>query len=339
MIQKNFKLSPLGKTSLEIPKLSFGAAPLGNLYKKIDEKTISPLLDGVWNLGYIYFDTAPFYGFGISERRLGDFLRTKNKNDYVLSTKVGRLLEPNASYNPDRDYYIDAMPFQVKYDYSYDGVMKSYEHSIQRLGLEKIDILYMHDIGFVTHGKNHKKHMNIAMSSGYKALDELRSQKLIQAIGLGVNEYEVCEEALEYGDWDCFLLAGRYTLLEQEAIKTFLPKCAKRNINIVIGGVFNSGILATGAVAGAKYNYNEAPKEILDKVQSIEKICRDFDVPMQAVALQFPMLHRCVSSVLIGSANLKHFSSPVPHLKVNIPKELWEKLISERLMLSECFSY
>ena len=333
----SFQLSPVGQTSLKLPNLSFGAAPIGNLYKKIDDDDVHTLLHKVWDLGYRYFDTAPFYGFGLSERRIGDFLRTKDKESYILSTKVGRLLEPDSSHNPDRNYYIDAMPFRVKYDYSYDGIMKSYEHSIQRLGLEKIDILYMHDIGAVTHSDKHRTLMDIAMSSGYKALDELKRQKLVQAIGLGVNEYEVCEEALEYHDWDCFLLAGRYTLLEQEAIKTFLPKCKEREVSIIIGGVFNSGILATGAKAGAKYNYNDAPQEILDKVSRIQKVCATFDLPLQAVALQFPMLHGCVSSVLIGSTHFNNLQTPLSYLEVDIPQELWQALINEGLMLKECF--
>lgn len=317
-------------------KFACGTASFGNLYREIDPSSVNDTLEGAWNLGYRYFDTAPFYGFGLSERRVGDFLRTKNPDDYVLSTKVGRILHPDSSYHPAREGFINALPFRPEYDYSYDGIMKSFEHSLQRLGLEKIDILYMHDIGRVTHGDDHERQMKIAMSGGYKALDELRSANLVKCIGLGVNEYEVCEEAMDYGDWDCFLLAGRYTLLEQEPIKTFIPKCKDRGSKIVVGGVFNSGILATGAKAGAKYNYEDAPQEILNKVKKIEDICKKFNITLTQAAIQFPLLQENVSSILVGSAKLKHFESPLRDEEVKIPFEFWETLVKENLMLEEC---
>ena len=317
-------------------KFSCGTGSFGNLYKEIDPLSVHNTLDGAWNLGYKYFDTAPYYGFGLSERRVGDFLRTKNPDDYILSTKVGRILRPDSSYHPAREGFINGLPFSPEYDYSYDGVMKSFEHSLQRLGLEKIDILYMHDIGRVTHGDDHERQMKIAMSGGYKALDELRSANLVKCIGLGVNEYEVCEEAMEYGDWDCFLLAGRYTLLEQKPIKTFIPKCKNRGSEIVVGGVFNSGILATGAVKGAKYNYEDASKSILEKVNKIESICKQYNITLRQAAIQFPTLQKNVSSILIGSAKLKHFISPLEDMKVEIPSEFWETLVKNKLMIEEC---
>ncbi len=319
-------------------KLSCGTASFGNLYREIDPLSVNSVLDGAWNLGYRYFDTAPYYGFGLSERRVGDFLRTKNPDDYILSTKVGRVLHPDSSYHQARESFINALPFRPEYDYSYDGIMKSFEHSLQRLGLEKIDILYMHDIGRVTHGDNHKQQMKIAMSGGYKALDELRSANLVKCIGLGVNEYEVCEEAMEYGNWDCFLLAGRYTLLEQESIKTFIPKCKERGSKIVVGGVFNSGILATGTVKGAKYNYEDAPKEILERVNKIEGICKQYNITLRQAAIQFPMLQKNVSSILVGSAKLKHFESPLEDIKIKIPSEFWETLVKNKLLKEECLT-
>jgi D-threo-aldose 1-dehydrogenase len=320
-------------------KFACGTASFGNLYKSIDKTEVSKILEVVWKLGYRYFDTAPFYGFGLSEKRVGDFLREKKSEEYILSTKVGRILHPDASYHKDRDFYIDALPFRPEYDYSYDGIMKSFEHSLQRLGLEKIDILYMHDLGKVTHGLNHKKHMKIAMNSGYKALEELKTAKLIKGFGLGVNEYEVCEEALDYGEWDYFLLAGRYTLLEQESIKTFIPKCIKCKSKIILGGVYNSGILATGAKEGAKYNYEPAPKEVLEKVKKIERICLDFDVKLSQAALQFPLLQDSIESILIGSSNLKHYELPLANIKVEIPNEFWQELIKNKLILEECIQF
>ena len=319
-------------------KLSCGTASFGNLYREVDPLSVNDVLGGAWKAGYRYFDTAPFYGFGLSERRVGDFLRTKNSEDYVLSTKVGRILHPDSSYHPAREGFINALPFRPEYDYSYDGIMRSFEHSLQRLGLEKIDMLYMHDIGRVTHGDDHERQMKIAMSGGYKALDELRSANLVKSIGLGVNEYEVCEEAMEYGDWDCFLLAGRYTLLEQESIKTFIPKCKDRGSKIVVGGVFNSGILATGAVKGAKYNYEDASQDILEKVNKIESICKQYNITLRQAAIQFPMLQKNVSSILVGSAKLKHFESPLEDMKVEIPYEFWEALVKNKLLKEECLA-
>jgi len=323
---------------LQNQKIDFacGTASFGNLYKEVDATTVENTLEGVWNLGYRYFDTAPFYGFGLSERRVGDFLRGKHPSEYIISTKVGRLLHPDASYNPHRDFFINALPFRPEYDYSYDGIMRSFEDSLQRLGLEKIDILYMHDIGRVTHGNDHDRQMKIAMSGGYKALETLKSEKLIKGIGLGANEYEVCEEALDYGDWDYFLLAGRYTLLEQEAIKTFIPKCKQRGSQIVLGGVFNSGILATGAHQGAKYNYEDAPKEILEKVRKIESICKKYNISLPHAAIQFPLLNDNVSAILIGSAKLKHFESPLKDMHTEIPFAFWKELIQSKLLREEC---
>ncbi len=319
--------------------LACGTASFGNLYKSMNSKEVFDTLNNVWDLGYRYFDTAPFYGFGLSERRLGDFLRNKQSSEYVLSTKVGRILNPDGSYHKDRDFYKNALPFKPEYDYSYDGIMKSFDHSLQRLGLEKIDILYMHDLGKVTHSSNHKKHMKIAMNGGYKALEKLKSLKLIKGFGLGVNEYEVCEEALEYGDWDYFLLAGRYTLLEQNAVKTFIPKCIKRKSKIILGGIFNSGILATGSQDGAKYNYKTAPEEIVIKVKRIEDICLKFDVKLSQAALQFPFLKKNIDSILIGSSNLKHYKSAFFDLKAKIPKEFWQELLNQNLILEECVDF
>jgi len=316
-----------------------GAASFGNLYAPISSEDAERTLNKIWDLGYSYFDTAPLYGFGLSERRIGDFLRKKKKESYTLSTKVGRLLLPDGSYNPDRDYFIDALPFRVKYDYSYDGIMRSFEDSLQRLGLEKIDILYMHDIGKVTHGEAHPEIMKTAMSGGYKALEELKRSKLIQGFGIGVNEYEVCEEAMEYGDWDYFLLAGRYTLLEQDAIRTFIPKCEKRGSKIVLGGIYNSGILATGAVKGAMYNYTPAPKEILDKVRAIEAICQKHHTSLIQAALQFPTLNKNIDSILIGGSKAKHFEAAIRDSEVEIPEALWKELADKHLILEECLSF
>lgn len=221
------------------------------------------------------------------------------------------------------------MPFEPKYDYSYDGILRSFEHSLQRLGLSKIDILYMHDIGQATHGDDHERLFNIAMTGGYKAMDELRSQGLVAAIGLGVNEYQVCEQAMDHGHFDCFLLAGRYTLLEQEALESFLPRCLKENSSIVLGGPYNSGILATGVRRQdvvPHYNYDPAGDAIIKTVAQIEDICDEYNVPLAAAALQFPLAHPAVVSVIPGISSAERVETTIQQMNFEIPAQFWQSL-------------
>jgi D-threo-aldose 1-dehydrogenase len=317
----------IGKTSLQVDTLGFGCAPLGNLYHAISDDDAKAILTAAWQAGFRYFDTAPHYGQGLSERRTGDLLRHLKGKDYILSTKVGRLLKP-AGYAKKRHGFVSPMPFDIKYDYSYDGVMRSFEDSVLRLGLDRIDVLYMHDIGRDTHGEDNNKHFPIAMQGGYKAMDELRRQGLIRAIGLGVNEYEVCEQAMDHGDWDCFLLAGRYSLLEQQSLQSFLPKCEQRNCSIIIGGPYNSGILATGVKGPTPphYNYAAAPKEIVDRVSQIEDVCQQYDVTLAAAALQFPLAHPSVASVIPGLGNVSRIQKTLDLFHQRIPAEFWQTL-------------
>ncbi|RLV61090.1 aldo/keto reductase [Parashewanella curva] len=323
----------IGNTSLRVDSLGFGCASVGNLYRMLSDQDACDVLNQAWEKGFRHFDTAPHYGQGLSERRVGDMLRSRGESDYVLSTKVGRILKP-AGYAKERHGFRSTMPFDIEYDYSYDGVMRSFEHSLQRLGLDRIDILYMHDIGSVTHGDAHELLFDQAMTGGYKAMDELRQQGVIKAIGLGVNEYQVCEQALEHGDWDCFLLAGRYTLLEQEALHSFLPKCEQRNCSIIIGGPYNSGILATGTrkVSEPYYNYAPAPQNIINKVAKIEAVCDEFGLPIAAAALQFPLAHPCVASVIPGVGKAKMIQSTLDLFNADIPAEFWQSLILQGLI-------
>lgn len=317
-------------------KISCGTTCLGNLYKSISDNDANEILEKVWHLGYRYFDTAPFYGFGLSEKRLGNFLKTKDTTEYIISSKVGRVLYPDSSNHYYRKYYIDALPFRPEYDYSYDGIMKSFEDSINRLGLEKINILYMHNLGKLTHGDEYKKYLKIAMNSGYKALEQLKKNGLIDGFGLGVNEYEICEEILDYGDWDYFLLAGKYTLLDHVSINTFFPKCEKRGVKIVLGGVFNSGILATGATIDAKYDYIKADHRIINKVKKIETICKKYNISIYHAAIKFALLQRNISSVLIGSSNIEHYKLALSSQKINIPNNFWIDLIQNNIIDEKC---
>lgn len=317
--------SLLGDTGLAVTRLGFGASSLGNLYRRVDDATARATAVAAWEHGIRYFDTAPHYGFGLSERRLGDVLR--EREGYVLSTKVGRLLAPRPRAE-DKYGFRSPMPFEPVYDYSYDAVMRSFEDSQQRLGLSRIDIIYMHDIGRVTHGARHEELFAIAMDGGYRAMHELRAQGLVRAIGLGVNEYEVCAQAMAHGDFDCFLLAGRYTLLEQEPLEKFFPACAARGISIVIGGPYNSGILAAGTRSGRTltYNYESAPPAVIEKARRIEQCCERHRVPLAAAALQFPLGHPVVASVIPGLGNPERAARTIELMQTAIPGELWREL-------------
>lgn len=323
----------IGATGLMVDPFGFGCASLGNLYHSISDQDAAEILQAAWEAGLHYYDTAPHYGQGLSERRTGDMLRALQGQDYVLSTKVGRLLKP-AGYAGERHGFVSPMPFDIHYDYSYDGIMRSFEDSIQRLGLDRIDILYMHDIGRDTHGDANDQLFPIAMDGGYKAMDSLRSQGLVKAIGLGVNEYQVCEDALEHGDWDCFLLAGRYTLLEQESLNTFLPKCEQRNCSIIIGGAYNSGILATGTKTSDTpyYNYAPAPQPIVDKVKKLEALCEEYKIPLAAAALQFPLAHPAVASVIPGMGNVRRINQTLELINTDIPQEFWAAIKKQGLV-------
>ena len=330
----SFKKNQIGNTELAIDALGFGCAPLGNLYHEVSDEEATDILTTALANDFRYFDTAPHYGQGLSERRVGDALR--GSSDYVLSTKVGRLLRP-AGYAAKRHGFISPMPFDIEYDYSYDGVMRSFEDSLQRLGLDRIDILFMHDIGPETHGDDDERLFPIAMDGGYRAMDELRRSGRVSAIGLGVNEYEVCERALEHGDWDCFLLAGRYTLLEQESLNTFLPKCIDRNCSIVVGGAYNSGILATGVSGKGPWNYNyvPAPDDVVRKVAAIEGLCTEFSIPLAAAALQFPLAHPAIASVIPGIGNVRRIDQTLNLFATKIPDEFWSALSEQGLIRDE----
>ena len=321
---------------LSFTEIGFGTAPLGNLYKSISDEDAQATLNLAWDSGLRYFDTAPLYGLGLSETRLNKFLRGKPRDEYILSTKVGRLMRPcNPQDRTGLGKWFDVPQRQEHYDYSYDGIMRSFEFSFERLGVSRIDILYVHDLCVFTHGSKQKSDERIAEffdKKGYDALLSLRDQKAVSAIGGGVNEWEVCQCLAEKGDFDLFLLAGRYTLLEQEALDSFLPLCEARGIGVVTGGPYNSGILATGALPGAFYNYDPAPEKIMKKVNEIEEICRQYDVPLKAAALQFPLLHPTHFSVIPGGQSTMEMSSNLDSINFEIPGELWDSLKKANLM-------
>lgn len=325
-----FKNRQIGSTDLQVSELGFGAASLGNLYKAVSNDEAERTLRAAIESGINLFDTAPRYGLGLSERRVGDALRELDPADYVISTKVGRILTPDKKANTKelRYGFETPMPFDAHYDYTYDGIKRSFEDSIQRLGVAEIDILLVHDIGVDTHGDKDPYYYQQLSDSGYKALNELRQQGLIKAVGLGVNESEICERVMEIGQWDCFLLAGRYSLLEQDSLDTFLPKCKDHGASIILGGPYNSGILATGVKGGGvpHYNYEPAPADIISRVDKIEDICQQFDVPLAAAALQFPLGHSAVTTVIPGMGSERRVNKTVELFHHNIPTEFWLRL-------------
>lgn len=297
------KTRSIGRTGLAVTEYGFGTAALGGLYRACPREAAMATLETAWNEGLRYFDTAPWYGFGLAERRTGDFLLDKPKGSYVLSSKVGRIMVPVADDKVPSYGYVDPLPFDVRYDYSYDGIMRSVELSHARLGLNRIDVLYVHDIGVYTHGaEGNAFHLRQLLDSGLKALEELKSAGAIGAYGLGVNEVPVCLDVLRQADLDCILLAGRYTLLDRTAVAELLPLCEQRGTSLVIGGVFNSGILATGPVEGAHFDYMPATPEIAGKVGAMQALALEKGVPLAAPALQFPLSHPVVASVLLGTA-------------------------------------
>ena len=322
----------LGRTGLTVTALGFGAAPIGNIFRHIDEETSDAMIQHAWDAGIRYFDTAPMYGHGLSELRVGHSLRWKPRSEYTLSSKVGRVL--HASRREDIEFapWVNAAPNVATFDYTYDGTMRSFEDTLQRLALERLDVCFIHDIDVFTRGENQPEVFKSAMDGAWKALSRLRDEGVVGAIGVGVNEWEVCYEALKQRDFDCFLLAGRYTLLEHDALQKFLPLCVERGAAVVVGGGFNSGILATGAVPGAKYNYSPAPAEILQRVAAIEAVCEAFNVPLPAAALQFVIAHPAIPSFLMGTRTVEQLQKNLVLFQHEIPNEFWTALKSKGLL-------
>lgn len=333
MKKKLFK-APSG-ARLAFTELGLGTAPLANLYRPVSDAQATATFEAAWKAGIRYFDTAPLYGLGLSETRLNAFLRGRKRSDYIVSTKVGRLLKvcpPKERTGIGK--FFDTPSRREVFDYSYDGIMRSLEFSLERTGLDHVDILFVHDIDVFTHGSRAASdaHVKTLMGSGYKALIKLRDEKVVKAIGAGINEWQVAETLTRAGDFDIFLLAGRYTLLEQEALTSFLPLCEERGIGIVLGGPYNSGILASGPVKGAMYDYDKAPAAILSRVAAIEAVCKRHKVKLPEAALRFPMLHPCVVSVIPGAASPQEVARNVKTMARRIPAALWADLKKQGLL-------
>ncbi|HEX8667553.1 MAG TPA: aldo/keto reductase [Allosphingosinicella sp.] len=324
--------------ALSFSTLGFGAAPIGNMHRRLEEEEAAATVESAWAAGMRYFDTAPLYGHGLSERRVGAALREKPRDEFVVSTKVGRLLEPCAPGEEEAGIYKETPQVRVRFAYSYDAVMRSFEESLSRLGLGRIDILYVHDVDALTHGNDEAADARIGElldTGGWRALDELRSTGAVAAIGAGVNTVRACERLLELADPDIFLLAGRYTLLDQSAAVRLLPACVERGVAVVLGGPYNSGILATGPVPGAWYDYEAAPEPILARARRLQEVCERHDVPLARAALHFPLSHPAIVSVIPGSQTRAEVERNVATFTDPPPAALWRELAGEGLITSE----
>lgn len=315
----------VGQAGLMIDTLGLGGAPLGGNFVDLGYAQAAELIAAAREAGIGYFDTAPWYGFGRSERVMGDMLRG---TDYILSDKVGRLLRPGAVPNPADFGMVDPLPFTVVYDYGYDGIMRAYEDNLQRLGLDRIDILLAHDIGAFQHGDENVRHFKDLADGGYRAMDELRAAGQVKAIGLGVNENQVCLDALGIGDWDVFLLAGRYTLLEQTPLSELFPACRAAGTSIICGGPFNSGIL----VGREMWNYAKAPVEVVEKARALGAVADAFAIPLPAAALQFPLGHDLVTSVIPGPRDRNELLQIAAWFNTPVPAAFWSALKDQGLL-------
>jgi D-threo-aldose 1-dehydrogenase len=329
--------TPKGR-ALSFTRLGFGGAPLGNFPKALTDAQAEAVVEAAWAAGLRYFDTAPLYGHGLSELRMGRVLAGKPRDDFLISTKVGRYLEPCAPGEEAGGIFQAVPPFRRVYDYSHDGVMRAYEQSLARLGLDHVDILFVHDTDARNHGgwaACETRLRELMDAGGWRALESLRAAGAIDAIGMGVNEWEPCDWLLQRADPDLFLLAGRYTLLEQAPLDGFLPVCLQRGVGIVLGGPYNSGILARGPQAGVSFDYAAAPPDVIARVKRIEAVCRRFATPLTAAALQFAGAHPAVVSVIPGAQSVEEVAANLAAQATPIPPALWDALRTEGLVHPE----
>lgn len=314
----------LGRTELEVTRLGLGTAPLAGLYEAVPEDQALEVIERAWSAGIRHFDTAPLYGHGLAELRLGKALGDKPRDEFVLASKVGRLLRADAPPEPGQSFR-STPPVNPVFDFTYEGVMRSVDESLERLQLERIDILHVHD-------PDH--HYKEAIGGAYKALDHLRSQGLIKAVGAGMNQAQMLARFAREGSFDCFLLAGRYTLLDQIALHDLLPLCEERGIGIIGAGVYNSGILADPK-PGARFNYVAAPTELLERARKIQEVCNRHSVPLKAAAIQFPLGHPAVGCVVVGCRSAAQLDESIEMFETAIPTSMWQELKAQGLLRSD----
>lgn len=310
---------------IALPKLGMGCAGIGNLYRAVDDQVASDTVAAALAGGIGYFDVAPHYGFGLAETRLGAALAEHDPSgSAIVSTKVGRLLVPTDARDAERHGFVDAPALEPVFDYSHDAVLRSVEASRVRLRRERIDMLFAHDLGAMVHGDAAARHVADFVDGGYRALRRLRDAGEVAAIGIGVNEVAVCLDLLDRVELDVILLAGRYTLLEQDAAAGLIERCRETGTRLVIGGPYNSGILVEGSRAARHFNYAPPPPAIVARVADLERICAGFDVPLAAVALQFPRREPVVASVIPGLVGAEQVDATLRYAAWPIPDALWD---------------
>jgi D-threo-aldose 1-dehydrogenase len=312
----------LGRSGLEVTRLGLGTAPLGGLFAAVSEADAEATIAQAWSLGVRTFDTAPLYGFGLAEQRLGRFLRTRPRGDFVLSTKVGRLLRADDTAPPEDDHYKGTPSTRPHFDYSYDGVMRSVDESLTRLGLDRVDILLVHDPD---------DHYDAAVGGAFRALQRLREDGSVRAIGAGMNQSEMLARFAEAVPVDCFLLAGRYTLLDQGALTTLFPVCLARNIAIILGGIYNSGILAD-PYGAAKFNYEDADPTLLARARELDMLCKQHGSALKAAAIQFALANPAVTVALQGARSAAEAADNVAMAAAPVPASFWQELRARKLV-------
>lgn len=314
------KTRQIADTNVHVTEVGFGCASIGNLFTEVSDAGANAVLETAWDADIRYFDTAPHYGRGLSEQRLGRFLSGRRREDYVISTKVGRVLKPGEQ-RKEVEGYVNPLPFDRIHDYSADGLASSLEGSRSRLGIEYLDIAFVHDIGEFTHGADNAAHMEAFLGSGHEYLVRQKEAGKIGAFGVGVNENEVCLDILAHGPLDVILLAGRLTLLDRSGEDELVPLCREKGTSLVLGGVFNSGILALGPVAGATYDYAPASGEIRQQVADLQVKSEDLGLPLATSALQFAKRHPMAASLLLGTAEPSALTSNLAALETEVPEE------------------
>ncbi len=332
-----FRTRKLGRAEVHVSELGLGTAPLGELFDRVSDEEAARLIEAAWDGGVRYFDTSPWYGRGLAEHRLGRALYRKPREDFVVSSKIGRVLRSPLKAGRIEDQWIGGLEFQPVFDYGYDGVMRSFEDSLQRLGMNRIDVLLVHDLDGWNHNVPAKldAYFDQLFLSGWRALSELRDQGVIKGIGAGFNTMGSIPRFLDLFDIDFFLLAMRYTLLEQDVLDGEFPRCEERGVGIVIGGGYNSGILATGAVPRAMYNYEPAGPAILERVGKIEAVCKRWNVPLPAAALQFPLGHAIVASIIPGAISTQQVEQNLAAFRHPIPADFWAELKHKKLIRAD----
>lgn len=306
---------------LDVTSIGLGSAPLGGLFSAVSDADAEATLAAGWSAGIRFYDTAPLYGFGLAERRVGGFLRQQKRDSFAISTKVGRLLRPEANSAED-DHYKGVPALRPQFDFSYDGVMRSVEESLVRLGLDRVDVLLVHDPD---------DHYDAAVNGAFRALMRLRDDGTIKAIGSGMNQSEMLTRFAEAVPVDCFLLAGRYTLLDQDALDALFPVCAAKNIGILLGGIYNSGILANPHT-GAKFNYQDADAALMGRALALDALCRKHGTELKAAALQFCMAHPAVTVAVMGARNAAEVADNIAMSERTVPPAFWQELRAKNLV-------